>query len=79
MDSSQIAAQGRATARGFYWQNVGTVPWNPELVAWPGTTFSAPSLTLATTDVGPAVMAMTMAKAKATDSAIVQLCRSAPG
>src|ERR1700757_5501109 len=43
MASSEIAVLGQGNNLWFFWQSIGTVPWNPELV--PGTPgFSAPSL-----------------------------------
>jgi hypothetical protein len=36
-----IAAVGGDGSLWFYWQTIGTVPWNPERVAGPGTTNSA--------------------------------------
>jgi hypothetical protein len=44
--SSVIAAEGPGQSLEFYWQATGTVPWHPEQVAGPGTTFSAPSVAL---------------------------------
>ena len=42
--SSVIAAQGPFGSLDFYWQTIGTKPWNRETVAGPGSTFSAPSV-----------------------------------
>src|SRR5580693_4082038 len=42
--SSVIAAEGPGHSLLFYWQTIGGVPWHPELVAGPGTTFSAPKV-----------------------------------
>jgi len=39
-NSSVIAAVGPNRALMFYWQTIGGVPWHPELVAGPGTTFA---------------------------------------
>ncbi|MFZ0191802.1 MAG: hypothetical protein WAL72_33200, partial [Streptosporangiaceae bacterium] len=41
--SSVIAAQGPFGSLRFYWQTIGTKPWNRETVAGPGSTGSAPS------------------------------------
>jgi hypothetical protein len=43
-NSSVIAAAGPLGSLKFYWQTIGAVPWHPELVAGPGSTFSAPSV-----------------------------------
>ncbi|MGA9679791.1 MAG: hypothetical protein WBR28_32460 [Mycobacterium sp.] len=44
MTSSVIAAQGPDSSLMFYWQTIGTAPWNPQQVAGPGTTFWGPSI-----------------------------------
>ncbi len=49
MTSSVIAAQGPKGSLMFYWQTIGTAPWQPEQVAGPGTapgntTVSVPSI-----------------------------------
>ena len=36
-----IAAQGPDGSLAFYWQPIGSLQWNPEQVAGPGTTVSA--------------------------------------
>ena len=44
MTISVIAAQGPNDSLVFYWQTVGSLQWNLEQVAGPGTCFSAPSV-----------------------------------
>ena len=44
MTTSVIAAQGPNDSLVFYWQTVGSLQWNLEQVAGPGTCFSAPSV-----------------------------------
>jgi hypothetical protein len=39
-NSSVITAQGPGNSLGFFWQAIGGVPWNPEVVAGAGTTFA---------------------------------------
>ena len=39
-----IAATGPSNTLTFYWQTIGTQPWNEEVVAGPGTSLMPPSV-----------------------------------
>jgi hypothetical protein len=43
-DSSVIAAQGADDSLMFYWQTIGTAPWNAEQVAGPVTSMGPPAV-----------------------------------
>jgi hypothetical protein len=51
-NSSVIAAVGSDGSLWFYWQTIGTVPWNPEVVAAAATSTSSPVRSASVAHVG---------------------------
>jgi hypothetical protein len=51
-NSSVIAAVGSDGSLWFYWQTIGTVPWNPEVVAAAATSTSSPVTSASVAHVG---------------------------